>query len=123
MTKQNIGRPEKEFDWKVLDAILQFKPSKRDCCEIVGVSEDTIERRIREKFDMTFSEYRDLKMARTRYNLAKKQYDVAMSGNTALLIWLGKQWLGQTDKQDINNNGSITINYEDANGRDLEENQ
>ena len=29
---------------------------------------------------------------------ANKQYDEAMSGNTTMLVWLGKNELGQTDK-------------------------
>jgi Helix-turn-helix domain of resolvase len=31
-------------------------------------------------------------------DLQRRQYEVAMSGCASLLIWLGKQWLGQTDK-------------------------
>ena len=30
--------------------------------------------------------------------LEEKQYEVAMEGNVQMLIWLGKQHLGQTDK-------------------------
>jgi hypothetical protein len=41
----------------------------------------------------------------------KKQYDVAMSGNTALLIWLGKQYLKQSDKVETKN---IEISKEDT---------
>jgi hypothetical protein len=31
-------------------------------------------------------------------SLKRKQFQVAMRGNPALLIWLGKQYLGQSDK-------------------------
>ena len=31
-------------------------------------------------------------------SLRRKQYEVAMKGNTSMLIWLGKQYLHQTDK-------------------------
>jgi len=30
--------------------------------------------------------------------LEDKQWDVAMEGNVQMLIWLGKQYLGQSDK-------------------------
>ena len=33
--------------------------------------------------------------------LRQKQFDVAMKGSYAMLIWLGKQYLGQTDKVEI----------------------
>jgi hypothetical protein len=39
--------------------------------------------------------------------LLQKQFDVAMSGNVALLIWLGKQHLNQSDKQEQSINHSV----------------
>ena len=30
--------------------------------------------------------------------LRKKQFEMAMDGNVQMLIWLGKQYLGQSDK-------------------------
>jgi len=33
-------------------------------------------------------------------SLKRKQYEMAMSGNVTMLIWLGKQHLGQTDKRE-----------------------
>ena len=33
--------------------------------------------------------------------LKKKQFDMAMKGNVPMLIWLGKQYLGQMDKQEV----------------------
>lgn len=88
------------IDWKVLDAILQFKPSREDCCSILNCSDTKLETSIRKKYDMTFREYRNFRMGRTRVKLAQKQFDVAMSGNTTMLIWLGKNWLGQKDLPD-----------------------
>ena len=32
--------------------------------------------------------------------LRRKQFDVAMQGNVQMLIWLGKQYLEQSDTQD-----------------------
>jgi hypothetical protein len=33
-----------------------------------------------------------------KIKLRRKQFDVAMKGNTTMLIWLGKQILGQNDQ-------------------------
>jgi AraC-like DNA-binding protein len=93
-----IGRPEKELDWKVLDAILQYGAKLIDCAEILGLSDDTVQRKIKAEYGCTFSEYRDSKMSRTRVKLMQKQIEVALSGNVPMLIWTGKQYLGQTDK-------------------------
>ena len=39
-----------------------------------------------------------------KYNLRKAQYDSAINGSVPMLIWLGKQMLGQSDKQEIDHN-------------------
>lgn len=107
-----IGRPEKEIKWDVLDGILQFGATLIDCSEILGHAEDTIQRRIKKDFKMTFSEYRHRKMARMRMKLLQKQYDVAINGNVTMLIWLGKQHLGQSDKTEIHESSqSFNLNY------------
>jgi AraC-like DNA-binding protein len=94
----SIGRPKKELDWKVLDSILQFGATLIDCAEMCEMSDDSIQRRIKDEYGCTFTEYRNRKMSRMRVKLLQKQYESAMAGNTALLIWLGKQHLGQSDK-------------------------
>ncbi len=40
-------------------------------------------------------------LARMRRSLRSKQYDLAMKGNVTMLIWLGKNELGQSDKKDL----------------------
>ena len=95
-----IGPPEKEIEWKVLDSILQYGANLVDCAEMIGVSEDTIQRRIKALHDCTFSEYRQKKMGRMRMKLLQKQYEMAIGGSVPLLIWMGKQHLGQADKQE-----------------------
>ena len=36
-----------------------------------------------------------------RIELKQMQWDMAMNGNVQMLIWLGKQYLGQSDKPQI----------------------
>jgi hypothetical protein len=38
---------------------------------------------------------------RRNASLRRKQYEVAMSGNTPMLIWLGRQYLNQMERQEI----------------------
>ena len=53
MKKKKPGKKRIPFDWEKFDSILQFKPPKQVCSDIMGVSEDVIERRIKEKFECT----------------------------------------------------------------------
>lgn len=88
-----------EIDWDMLDAILRFGATCVDCAEILKTSEDAIQRNIKRRFKMTFAQYRDRKMAPTRQKLRAKQYEMAVEfGNVTMLIWLGKQMLGQSEK-------------------------
>ena len=107
-----MARPEKEFDWSKLDAILQYGACLSDCADIMGVSEDTVLRRIKKEFDSDFATYRIKKMSKMRIGLSRKQIEVAMSGNVTMLIWLGKQYLGQSDKQEVMQSGGQTIKIE-----------
>jgi len=104
-----MGRPRKDLEdmefngWDQLDALIIWA-SEEYCAEKLGVSVDTLARRIKEYHDCNFAEYKAKRQEPMRINLLKKQYDVAMAGNVSMLIWLGKQHLNQSDK----NQSSLT---------------
>jgi len=110
---KNMGRPKIEIDFEKVDALCAVFCN---CEEIVSilkfdmkVSYDTVERRIKEQFDITFAEYvKQKQMAFAKPKLRKAQFDCAMSGNATMLIWLGKQYLGQIDKQEMKIEGGET---------------
>lgn len=99
-----MGRPRKELEditvdgWQLLDSLVLWSAHSEYIAEQLGISEDTLSKRIKEKHGVTFTEYRNKVKEKLRINLAKKQYDVAMAGNVSMLIWLGKNELGQSDK-------------------------
>ena len=104
-----MARPKKEFDWSKLDAILQYGATMADASDIMGVHHDTLIKRIRAKHKCSFTEYKEQKMAVIRTRLRAKQFEVAMQGNVSMLIWLGKNMLGQTDKVENEQIGKIEI--------------
>jgi hypothetical protein len=116
MEKNKGGRPrieleDKEFDgWDQLDALIIWA-SEEYCAERLGVSVDTLARRLKEK-GYSFADYKDKKKETIKINLRKKQYEVAMAGNPTLLIWLGKNELGQTDKVEETSLREIKINID-----------
>lgn len=97
------GRPKKKLEemkfdgWDQLNSLIVFG-SEVFCAEKLGLNIDTLAARIKEKYGCSFSEYKNKRREPLKINLLKKQYDVAMSGNVSMLIWLGKQYLGQSDK-------------------------
>ena len=93
-----MGRPRIEIDWKEFDKLCGLQCSLEEIAGWYNCSVDTIENRVKEVHSVTFSEYFKQKRASGKISLRRKQYEAAMSGNTALLIWLGKQYLNQSDK-------------------------
>lgn len=69
------------FNWEKFDGMLLADPSKRFCADYLGTSEDTIERRIKERFGMTFTEYKGLKFDYTVWQIKQAVVNKAMSGN------------------------------------------
>lgn len=98
------GPKLKVVDWDEFDKLCGIQCTLPEIAAWFNVSEDTIERIcIREK-RVKFAEYFNQKRSRGKIPLRRRQYQAAMDGNTALLIWLGKQYLGQSEKiekQDI----------------------
>lgn len=89
-----------EFDgWDKLETMALWG-SAEWCAEKLGMSSDTLDRRLNKRYGHGFAEYKHKVQEALRINLYKKQYDVAMSGNTTMLIWLGKNMLGQSDKNE-----------------------
>lgn len=93
-----MGRPRKEIDWDAVDKMAGIMCTQVEICDLIGVCEDTLNSRSKEKHGVTFSEYLRQKSQFGKRSLRRKQYEVAMSGDRTMLIWLGKQWLGQCDK-------------------------
>lgn len=93
-----MGRPEIPLDWERFEKLSQLPIRAEDIAWVLGVSVDTISRRLRERCDCTFAEWLDQNRAHLRANLMAKQVTVALAGNPTMLIWTGKQYLGQSDK-------------------------
>ena len=106
--KNKGGRPRIDMDepaftaWDKLDALIIWS-TQEYCAEQLGMSADTLSQRIKEKTGLSFPEYKHQKQEPMRINLLKKQYDTAMNGNVAMLIWMGKQYLGQSEKVSTKN--------------------
>lgn len=113
-----MANPKVEVDYKVLDALLQFKVPLYFVADYMGVSRDTIIRRLREDHDMTYAEYHDLRLQRTATKLQQKAIEMALAGNATMMIFSLKNLAGWSDKIDndikIQSNGiTITVNKDE----------
>lgn len=116
-----VGRPEIPWTKKEEDIFngLMGIPfvTQEAICAVMGMSYSTLQRKLKENYGMNFDQLRQEKREGMKLKLAGKQYEVAMKGNVSMLIWLGKQWLDQKDKQETEINGqmiSIIIDEDDS---------
>ena len=91
------------LNYDQLDALLQFRVTKKFCADYMRVSEDCIDRRLKEDHNMTFLEYHRLKMQRTAVKLQQKAVEAALRGNSTIMIFCLKNLAGWADKVDTTN--------------------
>jgi hypothetical protein len=108
---KRITKPLHQLDYKKLDAMCAIHCTGEECAAILGIDYDTLNRALKRDGNKGFAEYFKQKGSNGKMSLRRKQYDLAIEGNSTMLIWLGKQWLGQIDKseRDIkSSDGSMT---------------
>jgi hypothetical protein len=91
------GRPRLEFDLRQVEELARIGCTEEDMAAVLGVSVDTIQRRKRTCPE--FCGVIEKGRASLRNSLRRLQVKKALEGNTTMLIWLGKQLLGQSDRQ------------------------
>ena len=94
----NLGRPRKEFSWEQFEKLCAIQCTKSEIAGYFDVSEDTIERRIKEITLETFAEVYKRLSSPGKISLRRQQFALAKKDHAQMLIWLGKQYLGQSDK-------------------------
>ncbi|OED34696.1 hypothetical protein AB832_06905 [Flavobacteriaceae bacterium (ex Bugula neritina AB1)] len=95
-----MGRKKITIDWTKVDKALIAGANGVQVASMLGVHPETLYDRCKEKFKTDFSDYSRQKKEKGNLNLLTKQYDLAIEGDRGMLIWLGKQRLGQKDKHD-----------------------
>jgi hypothetical protein len=85
-----MARPKKDLDPRLVKRLIGAGLSVEEVAAVLECSKRTLETRF----------CAALKEGRTRRNarLRLRQFQAAMAGSVPMLIWLGKQYLGQRDR-------------------------
>jgi len=81
------------LDLKQVERLAEIGCTDQEIAHVLGVSEAHVQRRAREALNKG--------RAQLRQSLRRKQIELAKKGSVPMLIWLGKQYLGQRDRQDV----------------------
>ncbi|MDO8716396.1 MAG: hypothetical protein Q7J73_06265 [Dehalococcoidales bacterium] len=104
------GRPLKYVDFDKLNQLCGMQHTGEECAAIMGIDYDTLNAHIIEAGDESgFSEYYKKHCGSGKASLRRMQWKSAQNGNITMQIFLGKQYLGQVDKQEITGNMSHTL--------------
>lgn len=93
--KHKGGRPKKELDYKLIEELSNIQCTQDEIASCLGVNVKTL--RADEKFLDLYKKGQEC----GKKSLRRYQFECAKKGNSAMLIWLGKQYLGQRDNIDV----------------------
>lgn len=106
---QTFGRPRKEIDTDTFEKLCNLQCTLIEIAGFFKCCEDTIENWCKKTYNLTFSDAfkrfsqeGKMSLRRTQFRLAEK--------SPAMAIFLGKQYLGQTEKIDTNINSDENYN-------------
>ena len=101
-----MGRPKKEINWDQVNKMLAMGLQKKHIIFFFGISEDTLDYRLRDDFGMTFTEYKREQRLGGDIQLVNVAWDRAVSKSDTLL----KLFL--EDRLDMKSKTEATVNVE-----------
>lgn len=106
-----MGRPRKEIDQKIFENLCGIQCTEAEICSVFDCCEDTLNAWCKRTYGETFSDTYKKKRQLGKPSIRRMQWELAKK-NASMAIFLGKQYLGQSDQ-----GGVITekdIRQEDA---------
>ena len=89
-----MARPKKyDIDTVEVEKLASYGCTNIEIADFFGCSPDLIEK--------SYSEYLTKGRSQRKIRLRKMQWKSAEDGNVTMQIWLGKQVLGQAEKQEV----------------------
>ena len=89
------GRPKIKLDYSLIERLAYIQCTQEEIAEIVQVSVRTLQR------DDEFCRVYKKAHETGKSSLRRFQWKAAEKGNPTMLIWLGKQYLGQEEKKHL----------------------
>jgi len=92
-----MGRPAKDIDPEMVRKLAKLGATQDEIGEWFGCSRSVISERFGSDFELGRSQ--------SKISLRRLQWKAARGGSTAMLIHLGKTYLGQSDRLDLTTKG------------------
>jgi hypothetical protein len=102
------GAPKKAINWKSFEALCEMQATQKEIANVLGIGTDTLRIRVQTEYKDDYLNIYHKFADNGKCSLRRYQFALAKT-NTAMAIWLGKQWLGQKE-----NNLEILVSEEVA---------
>lgn len=89
MIKKRSGRPKIKLDYELIEKLSHIQCTQEEIADVLDVSTKTLQR------DREFSRIYKKGMQSGKVSIRRLQWKSAEKGNVPMLIFLGKQYLGQ----------------------------
>lgn len=106
---KKTGRPKKYINQKQFESLCAIQCTQEEICGVLDVCDETLTDWCRETYGKRFSEVFKIKRQLGKASLRRSQWKLAEK-NATMGIWLGKQYLGQKDEQQLKYSGELTQN-------------
>ena len=102
-----MARPRIKIDEQQFKNLCNMQCTLVEIAGFFNCSEDTIERWCKRELKMGFADAFKRYSMNGRISLRREQFRVAQNGNVSMLIWLGKQYLGQKEQAEVSLDTSV----------------
>jgi hypothetical protein len=115
MGDKKMGAPRKELNFEEVDKLCALQCTEAEIAGYFGISRVTFLERVKEQIDENGKPYQDfehyfaVKSADGKVSLRRMQWEAAKRGNVTMQIFLGKNMVNQTEKQQIDMAGETRI--------------
>lgn len=92
----SMARPRVEIDRETFEGLCEIQCTADEIAHFFRCSVDTVERWCKREYGRSFAEAYKNYSAGGKISLRRAQFRLAQK-NASMAIWLGKQYLGQTD--------------------------
>ena len=92
-----MARPKKKISQKQFESLCAIQCTKEEICNVLDVTEKTLNNWCKETYGEGFSLVFNKKRALGKASLRRNQWKLAEKGNSTMQIWLGKQILKQSE--------------------------
>lgn len=113
------GRPRKKISLTRVTKMFMANCTIKETAADQGICEKTLGEFIYEQMGMKSDEYKQHCFAAGNATLKEVQYDKAIAGDNTMLIFLGKDRLGQSDRRDLTLHVDLLSDFVNAPGTSL----